>query len=113
MSRVVTSPSHPPSPAASSVEMRSSKPPLFLRCFSFVPMVAMAQGSPFDTGFNAIQSLFNWHDREGCKSGCIVIGGYGLRARGTRCEKGARRRCRRNGASPFLAVNVLSWLWGV
>jgi len=24
----------------------------------FVPMTALAQGSPFDTGFNAIQTLF-------------------------------------------------------
>jgi len=34
-----------------------------------VPVAAMAQGSPFDTGFNAIQALFHRNHCEGCKPG--------------------------------------------
>ena len=60
-------------------------------------VAAMAQGSPFDTGFNAIQALFTRHYREGCKSGCNRDRRLRLRARRTRCKKSTGRSCRRNG----------------
>ena len=39
----------------------------------------MAQGSPFDTGFNAIQSLFTGTIAKVASLVAIVIGGYGFR----------------------------------
>ena len=43
-----------------------------------VPMAALAQGSPFDTGFNAIQSLFTGTITKVASLVAIVIGGYGF-----------------------------------
>ena len=44
----------------------------------FVPMTALAQGSPFDTGFNAIQTLFTGTIAKVASLVAIVIGGYGF-----------------------------------
>src|SRR5438477_3102827 len=44
----------------------------------FMPMRALAQGSPFDTGFNAIQSLFTGTIAKVASLVAIVIGGYEL-----------------------------------
>src|ERR1700727_986547 len=41
-----------------------------------VPLAAYAQGSPFDTGFNAIQSLFTGTIAKVASLVAIVIGGY-------------------------------------
>ena len=41
-----------------------------------LPVAAMAQGSPFDTGFNAIQSLFTGTIAKVASLVAIVIGGY-------------------------------------
>jgi len=60
-------------------------------------VAAFAQGSPFDTGFNAIQSLFTGTIAKVASLVAIVIGGYGFRAWRTRRKKGAGWRCRRNG----------------
>ena len=43
-----------------------------------VPVAAMAQGSPFDTGFNAIQALFTGTIAKVASLVAIVIGGYGF-----------------------------------
>ena len=43
-----------------------------------MPVAAMAQGSPFDTGFNAIQSLFTGTIAKVASLVAIVIGGYGF-----------------------------------
>ena len=43
-----------------------------------MPVPAMAQGSPFDTGFNAIQSLFTGTIAKVASLVAIVIGGYGF-----------------------------------
>jgi type IV secretory pathway VirB2 component (pilin) len=51
-----------------------------------VPLTVQAQGSPFDTGFNAIQSLFTGIAKVASLV-AIVIGGYGF-AHG---EPGAKR----------------------
>ena len=44
----------------------------------FIPMTALAQGSPFDTGFNAIQTLFTGTIAKVASLVAIVIGGYGF-----------------------------------
>ena len=44
-------------------------------------VAALAQGSPFDTGFNAIQSLFTGTIAKVASLVAIVIGGYGLPVR--------------------------------
>ena len=77
-----------------------------------VPMVAMAQGSPFDTGFNAIQSLFTGTIAKVASLVAIVIGGYGF-AHGEPGAKKALAGVAAGTGIAVLAVNVLSWLWGV
>jgi type IV secretory pathway VirB2 component (pilin) len=77
-----------------------------------VPMVAMAQGSPFDTGFNAIQSLFTGTIAKVASLVAIVIGGYDF-AHGEPGAKKALAGIAAGTGIAVLAVNVLSWLWGV
>ena len=76
------------------------------------PMAAMAQGSPFDTGFNAIQSLFTGTIAKVASLVAIVIGGYGF-AHGEPGAKKALAGVAAGTGIAVLAVNVLSWLWGV
>ena len=77
-----------------------------------VPMAAMAQGSPFDTGFSAIQSLFTGTIAKVASLVAIVIGGYGF-AHGEPGAKKALAGVAAGTGIAVLAVNVLSWLWGV
>jgi type IV secretory pathway VirB2 component (pilin) len=75
------------------------------------PLAALAQGSPFDTGFNAIQALFTGTIAKVASPVAVVIGGYGF-AHG---EPGAKKVLAGVAAGTgvaVLAVNVLSWLWG-
>jgi type IV secretory pathway VirB2 component (pilin) len=76
------------------------------------PVAAMAQGSPFDTGFNAIQSLFTGTVAKVASLVAIVIGGYGF-AHGEPGAKKALAGVAAGTGIAVLAVNVLSWLWGV
>jgi type IV secretion system protein VirB2 len=78
----------------------------------FVPMTALAQGSPFDTGFNAIQTLFTGTIAKVASLVAIVIGGYGF-AHGEPGAKKALAGVAAGTGIAVLAVNVLSWLWGV
>jgi len=78
----------------------------------FVPMTALAQGSPFDTGFNAIQALFTGTIAKVASLVAIVIGGYGF-AHGEPGAKKALAGVAAGTGIAVLAVNVLSWLWGV
>jgi type IV secretory pathway VirB2 component (pilin) len=78
----------------------------------FVPTRALAQGSPFDTGFNAIQSLFTGTIAKVASLVAIVIGGYGF-AHGEPGAKKALAGVAAGTGIAVLAVNVLSWLWGV
>jgi type IV secretory pathway VirB2 component (pilin) len=78
----------------------------------FMPMRALAQGSPFDTGFNAIQSLFTGTIAKVASLVAIVIGGYGF-AHGEPGAKKALAGVAAGTGIAVLAVNVLSWLWGV
>src|SRR6266852_5816875 len=79
-----------------------------------LPLAAHAQagGSPFDSGFTALQNLFTGTIAKVASLIAIVIGGYGF-AHG---EPGASKALAGVAAGTgiaVLAVNVLSWLWGV
>ena len=80
--------------------------------FLVLPVAAMAQGSPFDTGFNAIQGLFTGTIAKVASLVAIVIGGYGF-AHGEPGAKKALAGVAAGTGIAVLAVNVLSWLWGV
>jgi type IV secretory pathway VirB2 component (pilin) len=85
---------------------------VILALLFLVPMAAMAQGSPFDTGFNAIQSLFTGTIAKVASLVAIVIGGYGF-AHGEPGAKKALAGVAAGTGIAVMAVNVLSWLWGV
>ena len=78
------------------------------------PVVAHAQaaGSPFDTGFTALQNLFTGTIAKVASLIAIVIGGYGF-AHGEPGAKKALAGVAAGTGIAVLAVNVLSWLWGV
>ena len=77
------------------------------------PALAFAQsGSPFDTGFTALQTLFTGTIAKVASLIAIVIGGYQF-AHG---EPGAKKTLAGVAAGTGIAVlatNVLSWLWGI
>jgi type IV secretory pathway VirB2 component (pilin) len=75
-------------------------------------LTAFAQGSPFDTGFNALQTLFTGTIAKVASLIAIVIGGYGF-AHGEPGAKKALAGVAAGTGIAVLAVNVLSWLWGV
>jgi type IV secretion system protein VirB2 len=77
-----------------------------------ISAAALAQGSPFDTGFTAIQSLFTGTIAKVASLVAIVIGGYGF-AHGEPGAKKALAGVAAGTGIAVLAVNVLSWLWGV
>jgi len=83
-----------------------------LTLFLVLPVAALAQGSPFDTGFNAIQALFTGTIAKVASLVAIVIGGYGF-AHGEPGAKKALAGVAAGTGIAVLAVNVLSWLWGV
>ncbi len=77
-----------------------------------LPALAHAQGSPFDTGLGAIQTLFTGTVAKVASLVAIVMGGYGF-AHG---DPGAKKNLAGVAAGTgiaVLAVNVLTWLWGV
>jgi type IV secretion system protein VirB2 len=77
------------------------------------PALAHAQsGSPFDTGFTAIQTLFTGTIAKVASLVAIVIGGYGF-AHGEPGAKKALAGVAAGTGIAVLAVNVLTWLWGV
>ncbi|MFZ0773394.1 MAG: TrbC/VirB2 family protein [Candidatus Sulfotelmatobacter sp.] len=77
-----------------------------------MPVAALAQGSPFDSGFNALQTLFTGTIAKVASLVAIVIGGYGF-AHGEPGAKKALAGVAAGTGIAVLAVNVLSWLWGV
>jgi type IV secretory pathway VirB2 component (pilin) len=83
-----------------------------LALFFLIPVAALAQGSPFDTGFTAIQSLFTGTIAKVASLVAIMIGGYGF-AHGEPGAKKALAGVAAGTGIAVLAVNVLSWLWGV
>ena len=80
----------------------------------FLPVAAHAQaaGSPFDTGFTALQNLFTGTVAKVASLIAIVIGGYSF-AHGEPGSKRALAGVAAGTGIAVLAVNVLSWLWGV
>jgi type IV secretory pathway VirB2 component (pilin) len=78
-----------------------------------LPVAAHAQsGSPFDAGFTALQNLFTGTVAKVASLIAIVIGGYGF-AHGEPGAKKALAGVAAGTGIAVLAVNVLSWLWGV
>ncbi len=78
------------------------------------PIAALAQagGSPFDSGFTALETLFTGTIARVASLIAIVIGGYGF-AHGEPGAKRALAGVADGTGIAVLAVNVLSWLWGV
>lgn len=86
---------------------------LLLLTLLVVPLAAHAQsGSPFDTGFTAIQTLFTGTIAKVASLCAIVIGGYGF-AHGEPGAKKALAGVAAGTGIAVLATNVLSWLWGI
>ena len=85
---------------------------VLLTLFFAMPVAAVGQGSPFDTGFNAIQALFTGTIAKVASLVAIVIGGYSF-AHGEPGAKKALAGVAAGTGIAVLAVNVLSWLWGV
>jgi type IV secretory pathway VirB2 component (pilin) len=80
--------------------------------FLLLPVAAHAQsGSPFDTGFTAIQTLFTGTIAKVASLVAIVIGGYGF-AHGEPGAKKALAGVAAGTGIAVLAANVLTWLWG-
>ena len=79
-----------------------------------VPTVALAQsgGTPFDTGFTALQNLFTGTIAKVASLIAIVIGGYQF-AHGEPGAKKALAGVAAGTGIAVLAVNVLNWLWGI
>jgi type IV secretory pathway VirB2 component (pilin) len=101
-----------PSPIRSATSSRLAKSALSV--FSLLvlaPLAAHAQGSPFDTGFNAIQGLFTGTITKVANLVAIVIGGYGF-AHGEPGAKEALAGVAAGTGIAVMAVNVLSWLVG-
>jgi len=77
-----------------------------------VPVAAHAQsGSPFDTGFTNLQTLFTGTVAKVASLIAIVIGGYQF-AHGEPGAKKALAGVAAGTGIAVLATNVLSWLWG-
>ena len=84
-------------------------------CFLLLilPALALAQsGSPFDTGFTAIQTLFTGTVAKVASLIAIVVGGYQF-AHGEPGSKRALAGIVAGTGIAVLATNVLSWLWGM
>jgi len=102
-----------PSPVRLAISSISGKTALMvLSVLILAPLAAHAQGSPFDTGFNAIQGLFTGTIAKVASLVAIVIGGYGF-AHGEPGAKKALAGVAAGTGIAVMAVNVLSWLWGV
>ena len=77
------------------------------------PAIALAQsGSPFDTGFTSLQTLFTGTVAKVASLIAIVIGGYQF-AHGEPGAKKALAGVAAGTGIAVLAANVLSWLWGI
>ena len=101
-----------PSPVRLAISSISGKPALMvLSVLILAPLAAHAQGSPFDTSFNAIQGLFTGTIAKVASLVAIVIGGYGF-AHGEPGAKKALAGVAAGTGIAVLAVNVLTWLWG-
>ena len=103
---------HPSNPNLSSIKVGAFNRRFFHSAFSHACGRAGTERSPFDTGFTAIQSLFTGTIAKVASLVAIVIGGYGF-AHGEPGAKKALAGVAAGTGIAVLAVNVLSWLWGV
>jgi type IV secretion system protein VirB2 len=102
-------------PRASFLRQQWMRPTIaFTTLLLIFPAFAHAQagGTPFDTGFTAIQTLFTGTIAKVASLVAIVIGGYGF-AHGEPGAKKALAGVAAGTGIAVLAVNVLTWLWGV
>jgi|GEM_PF-376805 len=91
--------------------LRQFSQPAILFVLLLLPVAALAQsGSPFDTGFTALQNLFTVTVAKVASLIAIVIGGYQF-AHGEPESKKALAGVAAGTGIAVLAVNVLSWLW--
>ena len=96
-----------------SSRMFGSLQKISLLCFLIcIPIAAFAQGSPFDNGFTALQTLFTGTVAKVASLIAIVIGGYQF-AHGEPGGKKALAGVAAGTGIAVLAANVLTWLWGV
>ena len=86
--------------------------PLIIVLTFAIPAFAQVGGSPFDSGFTALEMLFTGTAARVASLIAIVIGGYGF-AHGEPGAKKALAGVAAGTGIAVLAVNVLSWLWGV
>src|SRR5277367_3322892 len=94
-----------PSPVRLAISSISGKAALMLLgVLILTPLAARAQGSPFDTGFNAIQGLFTGTIAKVASLVAIVIGGYGF-AHG---EPGAKKALAGVAAGTGIAVMAVN-----
>ena len=97
----------------SAVLIRLTEPKLlFVVLLMLIPVAAHAQGSPFDNGFTALQTLFTGTVAKVASLIAIVIGGYQF-AHGEPGGKKALAGVAAGTGIAVLAANVLTWLWGV
>jgi len=85
---------------------------LVLVALVLVAPLAYGQGSPFDNGFTALQTLFTGTIAKVASLIAIVIGGYQF-AHGEPGGKKALAGVAAGTGIAVLAANVLTWLWGV
>ena len=85
---------------------------LLVGLLMLIPMMAHAQGSPFDNGFTALQTLFTGTVAKVASLIAIVTGGYQF-AHGEPGGKKALAGVAAGTGIAVLAANVLTWLWGV
>jgi type IV secretion system protein VirB2 len=85
---------------------------LFFLLVLFPAMAVAQSGSPFDTGFTALQNLFTGTVARVASLIAIVIGGYQF-AHGEPGSKRALAGVVAGTGIAVLAANVLSWLWGI
>jgi type IV secretory pathway VirB2 component (pilin) len=83
-----------------------------LALLMLLPIAAHAQASPFDTGFTAIETLFTGTIAKAASLIAIVLGGYSF-AHGDPGAKKALAGVAAGTGIAVLAVNVLTWMWGV
>jgi type IV secretory pathway VirB2 component (pilin) len=103
--------SHPP---AQRIQRLLRASGIFWIATLLLPIAALAQsgGSPFDTGFTSLQTLFTGTIAKVASLIAIVVGGYTF-AHG---DPGAKRNLGGIAAGTGIAVlatNVLTWLWGI
>jgi type IV secretory pathway VirB2 component (pilin) len=93
---------------------RLHQPVALITLLVLLPVAAFAQsgGTPFDTGFTALQNLFTGTIAKVASLIAIVVGGYEF-AHGSPGAKKTLAGVAAGSGIAVLAVNVLNWLWGI